>query len=191
MVDLTELYSTEFNHSSSDSMQGPLGLGELPPPASCFICGSGTVEAGYLNLGVWVDYVGNLLICIPDLIKAAEKVGCLAPSINKMLNENLESLAKDNEVLREQNEKINERLTLFDNALRSIAAGDVSSSDSSSYLAYEKPETVDIVPEGAITDSDGQSAEHVESVTEPGPRDFTQPSTSDDEQTSGDGLLTL
>jgi hypothetical protein len=84
-------YNSEFNHDASDQMQ-VLGQAELPPPASCFVCGSGNSEAGYLNFGIWAEFIGNLLICASCLTQAAEKIGCLAPSVKVLLEKNLRSL---------------------------------------------------------------------------------------------------
>ncbi len=115
-------YNSAFNHSPSDSMQ-VMGLGELPPPASCFVCNNGNCEAGYLNFGVWAEYIGNLLICATCLIKAAEKMGCLAPSVKDLFEKSidgLQALAKQRE---EELGHANERLA----ALSVIARGALGS----------------------------------------------------------------
>ncbi len=113
--DVTE-YNSEFNHSASDSMQ-LLGLGELPPPASCFICNNGNHEAGYLNFGVWAEYIGNLLICTSCLTKAAEKIGCLAPSVKTLMEKSIVGLQ---ELAQDRIDQL-EQATNEINALRTIA----------------------------------------------------------------------
>lgn len=182
MTDLKELFATEFGHSESDSMKLQ-GLGEIPHPANCFICGTGNCEAGYLNTGIWHDFVGNLLICVPDLIKMAEKVGCLAPSVNELLTQSNKDLVKANAELTEQNEKLNGKIRSYRDILTSDAGSDVGST----YESYsvpdspidEKPKTVDSVLEGTITDSDGQSTVVTESDESTGSSDSKQSSTFD------------
>lgn len=112
-------YNSQFNHDASDRMQF-LGQGELPPPASCFVCGSGNNEAGYLNFGVWAEYVGNLLVCATCLIQGAEKAGCVAPSVRSLFEDNIRGLqARVNELTSEldiANEQLGAYRTIHPNA---------------------------------------------------------------------------
>ncbi len=167
-------YNSAFNHSPSDSMQ-LMGLGELPPPASCFVCNSGNCEAGYLNFGVWAEFIGNLLICAPCLIKAAEKVGCLAPSVKDLFEksiEGLQALANEREEkLGHANERINALSTIARSALGSDGLLDTIS-DSISEAAAETGENVGTSPvkkRAATSNSD----EHVTSEGPVQSQDFT------------------
>lgn len=104
---------TVFEHSPSDRMQ-LLGVGELPTPGSCVICGSGAPERKFVFLGIHLDFLGALLLCDLCLTQSAEKVGCMAPSIAEMLHVQSQQLATELAESKRTNEALNERLAHYD-----------------------------------------------------------------------------
>ena len=102
-----------------------LALGELPPPGSCFVCGSGNREEGYVDTGIWLEYIGEGLICHTCVIEIGEVIGMMIPAEVRHLQELAEKTATENAQLKEELAANNGRLehydTLFRNAFGSIA----------------------------------------------------------------------
>lgn len=124
-----------FENSPSGKVRF-LAMGELPPPGSCFVCGSGNREEGYVDTGVWLEYIGEGLICNLCVIEIGEKIGMLIPNEAQHIQGLAESLATENTALKEKLENANERLNALDLLIGSnhaayLAAIGVSSLDSS------------------------------------------------------------
>ena len=102
-----------FTNTPSDRMQFR-GLGELPQPATCMVCGSGTYEEGYVDLGVWYDYVGNMLLCGTCLVQAAELIGCLTPGETETLKELASRAAAEADKYHTELNNALERLAIYD-----------------------------------------------------------------------------
>ena len=115
-----------MHEQTSDSKMQLVGQGDLVHPGSCMVCGSGNYEKGYVNLGVWYEYEGNMYLCGNCLSEAGEIIGMLTAAEVTEMNALHAKIAQDNERLTSELEQANERLSVFDAAMRSIA---VSSTD--------------------------------------------------------------
>lgn len=188
-VDPVELYrdfsvhNSAFNHDASDKMQ-LLGQGELPPPASCFVCGSGNVDAGYVNFGIWAEFIGNLIICAPCLTQAAELIDCLAPSVKGLMLNTVEKVQNYAKSLEVELEDAKKRLAAFSVLLGSVdgvisSNGPISDDSDSDAEGVAENDSAE-----GITDS-----ESIESDSDLGPHDFTEP--AKDDITSSDGLIRI
>jgi hypothetical protein len=107
-----------FENTPSDKIQFR-ALGEAPAPGTCLVCGAANREDGYIDLGIWVEYVGQALMCSTCLTQAAELIGMMLPDevahIQNVAAQNLESANEAKEEL----EAANERLQAFDTLLTS------------------------------------------------------------------------
>lgn len=107
---------TMFNQNPSDAIR-LLGMGELPMPSKCMICGSGTCEDGYVDLGVYYDYEGEMLMCVLCIYKVSETAGCRPPSVVAQIEELQRELATENAALKEQLSDATNRLSIFSGML--------------------------------------------------------------------------
>lgn len=130
-----------FENTPSDKVRF-LALGELPPPGSCLICGSGNREEGYVDIGVWVEYVGEGLICHTCVIEIGEKIGMMIPEEVKHLTDMSEYLATKNLELKKELANAHERLNALDLLLGSNHAA---------YLT-----AIGVNPESSSEGSDGE-----------------------------------
>lgn len=162
-------YNSAFNHDASDKMK-LLGLGELPPPAQCFVCGSGTCDAGYVNMGVWAEMVGNLLICAPCLVQASELIGCLAPVIKNTMEAHVRDLQN---YARDLEQKLTEQDADLA-AYRRIMPRIPDASLSGGMLITEPTSDSNDDGEYATSESEAES-EFTESGAERGPDDLPDP----------------
>lgn len=117
-----------MEHTSDSKMQ-LVGRGDLVPPGTCMVCGSGNYDYGYIDMGVWFEFHGNAYLCLLCLAEAGNIVGMLTSEEAKRLAEQSGAIAKHNAVLTKELEEANARLRVFDDAMRSIAdrSGSVSS----------------------------------------------------------------
>lgn len=54
-------------------------MGELRAPGTCYVCGSGTCESGYVDFGTFVDYHGNFYLCMTCAQQVADVIGYYSP----------------------------------------------------------------------------------------------------------------
>ena len=54
---------------------------ELQLPGSCYVCGSGNCDDGYVDFGTFVDYHGNFYLCVTCAEQLAETIGWIHPDI--------------------------------------------------------------------------------------------------------------
>jgi hypothetical protein len=74
-------------------------MGELVRPAACCVCGNGTHEDGYLDLGVYYDYEGQMYLCKTCATQAGETIGMYTPDEVKNLQDLAANLLADKERL--------------------------------------------------------------------------------------------
>lgn len=113
-------FPTLYTQSPSDSMR-LLGRGELPAPAACFKCGSGNCEEGYVDFGVFFDFEGEMLACRDCVLKAAELVGCMPPSVVDDVKEKVEVLSAEHEEVKKELENAKQRLSVFNSMFADYA----------------------------------------------------------------------
>ncbi len=153
-----------------------VGLGQLMHPGTCMVCGSGVRESGYLAVGVYFDYEGEMYICVeyclPEIIKM---IGGLthdeAQLIVDAANRALEQAAS----LKADMERLNERLIHYDALLNSYAVNNVGASD----LVSNADSEGNINPDPVVTVSDNGESESEESTQKRRPYDFERVAGSD------------
>lgn len=104
--------------------------GELRHPGTCLECGSGTCDEGYLDLGVFFDYEGQMYLCKVCVFQAGETFGMYTPAEVESQQELNAKLMLENAHLTEE---LNNAAPIIDAWQRAIdAARAVSLSDDSS-----------------------------------------------------------
>ncbi len=82
-----------------------LNIGSLLAPGSCYVCGSGTCEEGYLDFGTFVDYHGSFYLCMTCFKQAAELLGFFTALEAEHLNKQNEELLAHNKELEQKLEE--------------------------------------------------------------------------------------
>jgi hypothetical protein len=85
-------------------------MGELGHPAACCVCGNGTCDLGYLDLGVYFDYEGTMYLCMTCAYQAGETVGLYTPEEIKITQQLAESLGAENDALKLELHNVTEQL---------------------------------------------------------------------------------
>lgn len=93
------------------------GIGDLMFPGSCCVCGNGTNQAGYVDIGVYYEYEGQVYLCLDCVTEAAETGGMLSLEVSNHLKELATQVAEDNKALRQLNLEMSERLGHYDSLL--------------------------------------------------------------------------
>lgn len=164
---VSDFTTTVFTDSASDAMQ-VLGVGELPTPAACIVCGNGTYAEGYLFFGIHIDFLGAVLLCGTCLLQAGEKFGLMSPIIAKQLHNQAVELAEEAARLRLEVEAQRVRLAVFDDALRNIVPDPITDGDGAS-VADDTLSTLSELPlEATQPDSATGTTESVESIASEG-----------------------
>jgi hypothetical protein len=96
-------------------------IGDLMHPGACSLCGSGNCDRGYVDLGIYFDYEGQVYLCMTCIDQVIETVGGLLPDQALHLKEVSEEIAKKNRELEEENagyrNKLDSWYTLLDGAI--------------------------------------------------------------------------
>lgn len=98
-------------------------ISELQIPASCYVCGNGNCDAGYVDFGTFVDYHGSFYVCLTCAKQVAELIGWYSPDEVRTTQALMEQLTETNISLTE--ELSNARPIV--NAVRGLAAAHSSS----------------------------------------------------------------
>lgn len=105
-----KLLSIEPRTSPSSRVQ-LVNLGELLHPGSCMICGSGICELGYVRLGVYYDYEGEMYLCMNCVEEIVTVIGGLTRSetmdLQEIFNKTTNKANRATELLRIANERLN------------------------------------------------------------------------------------
>jgi hypothetical protein len=143
------------------------------------VCGTGNCDDGYIDLGVWYEFVGTCYICMNCIHQAAEVAGCLLPVEAATIRAAAERIGDQNTDLAKENEILRERLSIFDAAVRSAAATNDSTRsvlDSPVNSGNDSTTSSDGSVQPAITAGEPESKE---SVTEPRLTDTSESTESD------------
>ena len=151
-----------------------LSRGLLQFPAQCMVCGNGSHDDGYLDIGVFFDYEGQCYLCMTCAYQAGETVGLFTPAEVKHTQDIAEKLAEENEALKKELDDAKQHLASANNLLRSRFlvnsdfAGPASEdpkpinrnsddnlSDASSRHVSRKPEVKESTPSLGRSDSGG------------------------------------
>lgn len=109
-----------------------LALGELPSPGSCLVCGSGTREEGYVDLGVWLEYVGEGLLCVTCIIEIGECIKMLSIDEAAQIKVELNGIIQKNTLLKATVEEQDERLAAYHTLLGNLPISSIGNAASNS-----------------------------------------------------------
>jgi hypothetical protein len=171
--------------------QGPsekvkfLAMGELPSPGSCFICGNGTNEDGYVDTGVWLEYIGEGLICHTCVIQVGECIGMMIPDEVKFINDAMANLATENARLERDNGVLNERLTAYD----TVIGNSLSAVDFSNLPTVPAGDEARNSADEASGSGESETSESV--VSDGGPTDFGAPESNYGDSAGAEPLIRL
>lgn len=91
-----------------------LGRGDILAPACCSSCGNGDAERSYVDLGLFIDYYGQVYFCNICVSDMAENIGLLNETEIEFLKNQVSSTANELAELKNRYEENNERLQHFD-----------------------------------------------------------------------------
>lgn len=111
-----------FQNTPSDKVQFR-ALGELPAPGTCLVCGNGTCEEGYVDLGTFIEYVGAGLLCAICLTQCAELIGMMTKEEVMAITKQAEGFLNDLTELRTIHDAAQERLDHYDAAIKPLLPG--------------------------------------------------------------------
>lgn len=121
-----------FDNTPSDRVQFR-ALGELQPPGACLICGTGTREEGYVDLGVYIDYHGQTYLCVLCVTQVGEVIGMLtndeAQIIRGQQSDLLTQVAALKATVEEDNERLAAYATILSNPGNRLGPGGIDLSD--------------------------------------------------------------
>lgn len=103
------------------------GIGDLLFPGTCCVCGNGTYEHGYVQLGVYYEYEGEMYLCLTCLTEAAEIGGMLSLEQGVVLKDLAIKVSEQNKALRELVKGLSEKVELYESALGSVGAITIAS----------------------------------------------------------------
>ena len=159
------MFDLEVKSNPGSRMQ-IVGFDGLMHPATCMVCGSGNREGGYLRLGVYFDYEGEMYICIDFcLTELINTVGGLtrdeAVTVYTAANNALERVAQ----LEAELEYVNGRLVSYD-ALLSGIRSDVTYVPPSEHTELDEAgePQARVNPAKLITVSDGEQSKSFKPV---------------------------
>jgi hypothetical protein len=137
-------------------------MGELVHPAACCVCGNGVCEAGYIDLGVYYDYEGQMYLCKTCLYQAGETFGMFTPDEVKIIQDQLVSITNENEKLKEELERVRPIVSVIESGIAAIAAtGDVPTVPA--YESYEPGDgSTGETSEGSVS-GESEVTEHADS----------------------------
>ncbi len=97
-----------------DSRMQRRGVGDLLHPACCAVCGNGTCEAGYIDIGVYYDYEGQVYLCMNCVNEIADTAGLLTDTELHHLKGEITKVAHANEVMTQELKVAHEKLAHYD-----------------------------------------------------------------------------
>jgi hypothetical protein len=113
--------------------------GELMHPGACMVCGNGTHEQGYVDLGVFYDYEGTMYLCMTCALQVAALIGCVLPEEIESLKKTNEQIAQERNDLRKELDHAQHHVDTANALLRSRFMPDPGS-DSATEGVREEPE---------------------------------------------------
>jgi len=111
-----------FTNTPSDRVQ-LRGLGELQHPGSCALCGSGNCEDGYVDLGIYYDYEGQMYLCVICVKQVAGVIDMIPSEEVQFMQAAAEELALKFKALEDENLRYRERLAAYDVLVNSVSSG--------------------------------------------------------------------
>lgn len=144
--------------------------GELVAPGTCMVCGSGTRDEGYVDLNVFIEYVGTAYLCFLCVQQAAEIIGMFTPAEVQSQQDLIAELSEKNVAYEEELANVR---PVMDSVRKSFVAAGVLTDpalivgdaieQAESITAYEVPEVIE--PDATEIDEGSEAGEPV--ATEP------------------------
>jgi hypothetical protein len=158
-----------------------LGHGDLfGKSPQCACCGNGISPYGYIDLGLYFDWEGQIFFCVTCVSQMAETAGMLSKAESDHLTELSKELATENARLKERVAEVNEQLKSYDTVLASRFGGNRSSGinllddNSTSGEPAVKPKVGESTTVSANAGTDAESVPS-ESSKSDGRSDITRP----------------
>lgn len=102
-------------------------LGNLQPPGTCSLCGNGTDLEGYLDIDLWIEYYGQVYLCMSKCaLQVVETIGALIPSEAKQFLETTQNIATEYAELKEKYNAAIARLAVYDDAVIAAASSNLA-----------------------------------------------------------------
>lgn len=117
------------------------GRGELMHPGACALCGSGNCDDGYIDVGVYYEYEGQVYFCKTCMDEIIGVAGGLPSEEAEFLKAVAEEASLKLKAVEADNERLRTRLDHFDALFPDVTSHkspDVTSTESES----EEPVTV-------------------------------------------------
>lgn len=149
-----------------DSRMRKRGLGDLMHPGVCAVCGNGTYEPGYIDIGVYYDYEGQVYLCLACVNEIADTAGLLTDTEAQFLCIQNKDFAEKNEKLVHDLKVANERLQHYDALFNSNFE---SHPDVISDLESEDKQEDGEPADESVNDGEAEEPVINESVTSEGP----------------------
>lgn len=169
--------------SPSDKFQ-KRNRSELQHPGTCLACGSGNCDDGYVDLGTYFDYEGQMYLCLNCMQEAAEVAGMLVIAESEFLQRQNQGMALK---LRETEEALtyaNQRLRAYDDVLSHVRSNLADAESASMAAAQQRTaddSQLDLFDANAIGSAVSGESESEESTTSgSGLTGTSQPERSDE-----------
>lgn len=130
------------------------GIGDLMHPGACAVCGNGNNTNGYVDIGVYYEYEGQVYLCMLCAEEFVATIGGATADELLVTAELTSRSLEENEQLKSEVEKLNGELEQYRNLMR-IARDDAGNDNDSDLPIIEDPK------------SEPGSIEPVSEVTEP------------------------
>lgn len=149
-----------------------LNQGDLLHPGACAVCGSGNYQEGYLSLDLFIDFFGDVYLCLQCLSEGASAAGMLSKEQSEHVKELLSELSTENKTLKGFLKEASERIAIYE---RAFSAAGVNVNAVNGSVVSDGSEPVDEDSETVVED--------VDTITEPegtGEPEPDEPVTSDE-----------
>jgi len=150
-----------------------IGMGDLMHPACCAVCGNGSCDLGYVDIGVWFEYEGSVYLCMLCATQVAETGGMYSMEQSQQLRDISNEALAENKILKDRLEKASERLGHYDALLNDSISSDLINDVSDDSVSNEElietepdllSESDEVVVE-PVNEGTGQEPELIKPVT--------------------------
>lgn len=171
------MYAIENDPSSRMQVRG---RGQLQPPASCYVCGNGSHDGGYIDFGTFVDYHGNFYLCMTCAEQLATTIGWVHPEMVEQITKNAATTAEELAVTQKELADARQHIDSLNVVLsNSFAGGSPSVPNGTAVPQSEGSNGNDLNPFAGSGSGESESEKPVKGakragVTGDAARDFTE-----------------
>lgn len=145
-------------------------IGELQLPGSCYVCGNGNCDEGYVDFGTFVDYHGSFYMCLICAKQLAELLGYFSPDEVQTTQALLSTYVTENESLKKELDNARPVLDSLTSFMRStVQSGGIIGPDTAESMDESRP-----FSEDAIEGSEAADSDSIESVDSAGRSDTSR-----------------